>query len=104
NGVLHVHRIERNAAMILANGSKHMPSLDVFPPVEVREAFVTNLRKAIGELAEGSGTAIGYLSPAGIRWVVPSKACPCSQYTGDDFARVHNCHVDGRRAQSVPLW
>ncbi len=90
--------------MILANGAKSMPSVDVFPPVEVREAFVSNLRKAVGELAEGSATAIAYLSPAGIRWVVPSKACPCSQIVGEDFSRLHNCHADGRRSQTVPLW
>src|SRR5436309_15983495 len=90
--------------MILVNGSKPMAPADIFPPVEVREAFVNTLRKAIGELAEGSGSAVAYISEAGLRWVVTSKACPCSQCPGEEAARLHSCHVEGRRSQTVPLW
>jgi sigma-B regulation protein RsbU (phosphoserine phosphatase) len=73
--------------------------------MEVRNAFINNLRKAVGYLAESSQAALAYVSPTGSQqWVVTSAGCPSSQDPGQEARCLTGCQAAGRRSQSLPLW
>jgi serine phosphatase RsbU (regulator of sigma subunit)/anti-sigma regulatory factor (Ser/Thr protein kinase) len=73
--------------------------------MELRNAFISILRKAVGYLAESSQAALAYVSPAGNQhWIVTSEGCPCSQQPGQEARCLTGCKAAGRRSQSLPLW
>src|SRR6266446_3270021 len=76
-----------------------------YPPAEVRHAYVKNLRKLISQLAEAGKAALGYVSPAGVQWVVSSHACPCSQGGGKSIACLAGGEATaGRTCKPIELW
>ena len=91
--------------MKVAHPARVAAPVDVFPPMEVRNAFINNLRKAVGYLAESSQAALAYVSPTGNQhWVVTSEGCPSSQDPGQQARCLTGCQAAGRRSQSLPLW
>ncbi len=86
------------------HGRELTASVDHYPPAEIRNAFVRNLRKAIGPLAESTRAALAYCSPAGGQWIVTSRTCPCSQSPNGEIACLTGCHAQGRQVRTVALW
>jgi sigma-B regulation protein RsbU (phosphoserine phosphatase) len=76
---------------------------DLLALAGVRDAFLENLRGAVGDLAAGSHTAVAFVSPLGTERVAPHGACPCSRAGGGSIACLSGSPVEGRRCQTLPL-